>query len=283
MTPSLLLVAVVAGALSNDPYLDRESGVLRNLLGIRDRKELARAEADLVSRRAATRRPLTHPTYDLAQLQETHRLLFQDIFEWAGELRKSDFSKGGTDFWPFELIEGRADKIFSQLRGGPLLKSDTDTDTFLDSLAMLYLDLNHLHPFREGNGRTQRIFLNDVAMASGRVVDWGRIGRPENDAASSRAVQSLSPGPLRRLLASAVVKVADAQGWDEIAARDLGNAKSTAPTTTSSRPSRSGGHGTSSAPTPVGIGHCPLCGRQLRSPKSIARGYGPSCWRKVNR
>lgn len=283
MTPSSLLVAVVSGALSNDPYLDRESGVLRNLLGIRDRKELARAEADLVSRRAATRRPLAHPTYDLPQLQETHRLLFQDIFEWAGELRKSDFSKGGTDFWPFELLESGAQKIFSQLRGGPLFKPDTDTDTFLDSLAMLYLDLNHLHPFREGNGRAQRILLNDVARASGRVVDWGRISRPENDAASSRAVQSLSPGPLRRLLAPAIVRVADAQGWDEIAARDLGKAASTATTTENSRPPRRADHGTPSAPAPAGIGLCPLCGRQLRSPKSIARGYGPACWRKVNR
>ncbi|WP_121253049.1 Fic/DOC family protein [Nocardioides ferulae] len=210
-----------------DRYLD-ESGVLRNLLGLGDRAALAEAETDLVEARFLTWSGPQERTFDQAHLCAIHRHLFQDVYEWAGEYRTVGISKGGPDgFWPWELLVARTDKVLGALRAGPLLRGPLGDEIFAQQIADLYRDLNHLHPFREGNGRTQRIFLNDVAGASDRVIEWQRVRRDENDSACAHSLSTQSSSRLRSLLEPVITTEADREARLALAAKDLERSRPT--------------------------------------------------------
>ncbi len=195
---------------SSDPYLDRSAGVLRNRLGLTDRDELRQAEADFVDSRLLGWNGLTNKTFDASHLSAIHRHLFQDVYEWAGLFRTVGIGKAGPDgFWPSDTLAARATKIFDRLRAGLLMSATVDDATFLREIASLYLDINQLHPFREGNGRTQRVFLNDVAAISNRVIDWRLISRDQNDEACAATLATQSSAALEQLLSAAIVREDD--------------------------------------------------------------------------
>jgi cell filamentation protein, protein adenylyltransferase len=184
--------------MSWDPYLDLQAGVLRNLLGIGEPRALRRAEADFTAVRIAQliRNPIPG-TYDLAHLQAFHRHIFQDIYDWAGELRTVSIGRGRL-FSPPQHIEADADELFSWLARAEHLRG-RDRDTFVDDLTELYADLNALHPFRDGNGRTQRAFLGQLALDVGHPIHWTDMDPAENVAASKAAHEG-DNDPLRVLL-----------------------------------------------------------------------------------
>src|SRR5208337_1902475 len=102
----------------HDPYLDAASGVLKNRLGITDAATLEQAEAALVATRSyeLSQKPLAG-RFDLSHLEAIHRYLFGDLYEWAGELRTVDISKGEQRFAHHAHIAGAAGPIFLQLAG----------------------------------------------------------------------------------------------------------------------------------------------------------------------
>lgn len=169
-----------------DPYLDLRSGVLRNLLGIDDPKAFRRAEADFTAVRIAQliRRPIPGG-YDLTHLRDLHRHLFQDVYEWAGELRTVSIGRARLFSLP-QHLEADADELFAWLARSEHLRG-RDRDTFVDGLTELFADLNALHPFREGNGRTQRAFLGQLAVEAGHPIHWAGMDPAENTAASKAA------------------------------------------------------------------------------------------------
>lgn len=176
-----------------DPYLEPASGILRNRLGLTDRATLDRAEAELTEWRRAEM--ITRPvkvTGDLRQLQAIHRQLFQDVYDWAGRLRTVDIRKGtdpGAEFFmPVSRLESGAGFAFAELADEHQLHG-LDRDRFVDRLAHHYDQVNYLHPFREGNGRTQRIFWTQIAAGAGFDLDWSRITGAENDQASRTAME----------------------------------------------------------------------------------------------
>jgi cell filamentation protein len=178
---------------STDPYLS-DSGVLRNLLDLTDREALAIAEVDFAEARSLEWEGAEVPSFDADHL-------FQDIYDWAGTFRTVGIGKSGPDgFWPWDSLERRATKVFDALRDGPLLDVDVDGEPFALAIASLYLEINYLHPFREGNGRTQRIFLNEVASMPQRVIEWRWISRLDNDRACAESVSTQSASSLRALL-----------------------------------------------------------------------------------
>src|SRR5436305_10700282 len=97
----------------SDPYIDRDTGVLTNRLGIVDESTLEQVEADLVAVRSyeLSLNPVSG-RFDLAHLQAIHRYLFGDVYEWAGELRTVDISKGSSRFAHHAHIESAAAPIF---------------------------------------------------------------------------------------------------------------------------------------------------------------------------
>lgn len=175
----------------DDPYTDPATGALKNKLGVGDRAHLA----DLEYRYTMQRRlemdtdPIEGPfTFD--RLRETHRRLFQDIFEWAGEPRTVNIAKDTSHFLSPDRFELAAMSVFGprgSLQRSGLLDPDVDDDTFVTGASNLLSDLNYIHPFREGNGRTQRAFLDQVAAVSGRQLSWRNVGQMDHHLASVRS------------------------------------------------------------------------------------------------
>jgi cell filamentation protein len=169
-----------------DPYLDLQSGVLRNRLGVTDIKQLRQVEAELTASRIydVIRDPIPG-AYDLAHLRALHRYVFQDVYDWAGELRTVSIGRGRLFSLP-QHLEADAEELFSWLARSEHLRG-RDRDTFVDDLTELFADLNALHPFRDGNGRTQRAFLGQLAVDAGHPIHWAAMDPAENVAASKAA------------------------------------------------------------------------------------------------
>lgn len=132
--------------------------------------------------------------FDYQHLKNIHKYVFQDVFYWAGkdrmEVGLSGFmSKGDSLFCSAEYIPGEAKKIFDNLAKNNYLKSSKDLNHFAKDLANFMSDLNALHPFREGNGRTQRIFLNELAKNAGYKLDLNLIPKKKIIEASIEAME----------------------------------------------------------------------------------------------
>ncbi|MEV4938809.1 Fic/DOC family protein [Streptomyces zaomyceticus] len=180
-----------------DPYSE-PNGVLRNSLGITDPSELSEAEADIavVELAVLDSEPLPG-SYDLAHLQAFHRQIFGSVYPWAGELRTIEISKA-TSFCPSIHIVSFAKDVFHKLADNDHLKS-LDRPEFIQAFADLYGDVNAIHPFREGNGRTQRAFLAQLAREAGYTISWQDMDQEENIAASVASFNG-NNDPLEKML-----------------------------------------------------------------------------------
>lgn len=101
------------------------------------------------------------------------------------------------------LLRG-SDYTFQHLADGPLLRDTVTDDEFLDYASVLLGNLNYLHPFREGNGRAQRAFLDAVAARSGRKLTWRNVSEEENIAASIASFDNPHSSALKQLLAKVI-------------------------------------------------------------------------------
>lgn len=185
-----------------DPYLNPSTGVLFNLIGADEPAQLARAEGDLTASRTIQLQDgqLVPPTRDLVELQSLHRHLFQDLFDWAGEVRTVDIRRsGGHPFAPFAGISVNAFHMFAELREVAYL-SGLQREAFIADLARFYDALNFIHPFREGNGRTQRLFWSRLSLDAGWILDWRPIHGQQLDEASRIAREEGNLGPLLEAL-----------------------------------------------------------------------------------
>jgi cell filamentation protein len=177
--------------MSGDPYLYPGTQTLRNNYGIRDADELDRAER-LISR-AAMRAPLLPPAEMTPEgLQRIHRHIFGRIYPWGGEFRTINLQKIVTDdktvaFERGHLVKPAIARFFGELREDNYLRG-LDASTFAYRAAAVYVeDLNFIHPFREGNGRASRAFLEQLARQAGHELDQSRI---DSDGWMQGAVQS---------------------------------------------------------------------------------------------
>lgn len=174
-----------------DPYLYPGLKVMRNRLGIRQAQRLEQAAWELTALRAATIElgPLIR---GLPHLCAIHRQLYQDIFDWAGQLREIDIYQGDTRFCHFAYIEKEGNALFQELEGEGYLVG-LATDKFIERLAHYYCEINVLHPFRIGSGMAQRIFFEQLAIHAGYTLDWRNIAVDVwNQANQSGAMGDLS-------------------------------------------------------------------------------------------
>ena len=174
-----------------DPYVDPESGLLANSLGITDADGLRLAEADYSSLGLATLlRSGFRPSYTPEDLRAIHRELFGAVYPWAGEFRTVEIRKStaldSPIFMPSANVENALGITLSALDAEDRLVG-LDDDEFASKLASYFNDLNYIHPFREGNGRTQRVFWSLVAAEGGRRIDWPAISGRDLDVASEIA------------------------------------------------------------------------------------------------
>ena len=145
---------------------------LENKLGITDSAELARTEEGISKKKAMELfesghlDTLTPGTF--ATLAEIHRVLFEDIYAFAGEIRQVNLAKGSFRFAPVMYLEAALQNIEKMPQA-----------TF-DEIVEKYVEMNIAHPFREGNGRSTRIWLDLIFKKElGMVVDWSRIDKDD--------------------------------------------------------------------------------------------------------
>lgn len=145
-------------------------------MDIRDADALAEAEGYIVGLRMAevVRDPSSF-AFSFEFLKDLHRHLFQDVYEWAGATRRVDMSKGQTRFAVWEQVEPEAEGLFGYTAATPARVSGAQRQWFIDTAAPFLVELNVIHPFRDGNGRTMRLFVELWANSIGLRLDWGRV------------------------------------------------------------------------------------------------------------
>jgi cell filamentation protein len=174
--------------MAADPYAWPGTDCLRNRAGLHDPAALAVLEARVVAIRDTELRVTPLPgVYDLAHLRRFHHALFSDIYDWAGELRTVNIDKGVL-FCTWDNVEPYASEVLQGLRDEHLLIG-LNRDPFLDRLTHYLAEVNAVHPFREGNGRTQRAFFRQLAAAAGWHIDWAGLDRETNIEASRRSLR----------------------------------------------------------------------------------------------
>jgi cell filamentation protein len=184
--------------MPDDPYTDPVTGVLRNKLGLSTAAGLEAAEREIThAALILLRETQVRPTYDLPHLCTVHRRIFADIYEWAGRVRTVAISKGSLFCLP-RYIEPSAAEIFRQLSDENFLQS-LERDVFLDRLTYYLGEVNAIHPFREGNGRTQRAFFEQLAYDAGFTLAWQHLDAARNIAASV-AIMRGDAAPMRKML-----------------------------------------------------------------------------------
>jgi len=162
-----------------DPYLDPKTGVLRNNRGITDPTELQEAEAQIsLAKMVRLAEKPVQGAFDMAHYQAVHKELFGDVYPWAGEIRSIEVTKA-TGFCHVGRLPDFSRDIFRGLAKNNYLRG-LDQQAFTEKAADLYSDLTTLHPFREGNGRTLRTFLSQVAEQAGYRIDWSGMEVKEN-------------------------------------------------------------------------------------------------------
>ena len=169
----------------DDYYCYPNSSVLKNKLNIEDEKALSEAEREITAIKTLELidRPLKGEL-SFNYIKRLHRHLFSDIYVWAGELRRIDISKGNI-FCQYELIEVNSEILFNELKAENYLEG-LDKDTITKRLAYYLGDLNTIHPFREGNGRVQRLFIRELASRMGYLVNFDGITTEEMIQASDK-------------------------------------------------------------------------------------------------
>ena len=148
---------------------------LINKLGIRDEKQLALVEAGITLMRDSELSE--HPiqgNFDFAHYKAIHRFLFEDLYDWAGEIRMVDISKKGTNFIRAEDINRTAQSAFHRLHEKKLFVG-IPFEEFTENLSDFYGIINMIHPFREGNGRTQRVFFAQLIRNAGYEINFSEI------------------------------------------------------------------------------------------------------------
>ena len=184
--------------MPGDPYTDPVTGVLRNKLGLRTAEELQTAEREITHAALIfLKESPVPPSYDLHHLCAIHRRIFGDIYDWAGQLRTVAIAKGSWFCLP-QYIESSAAEIFGALHGESLLRG-LPRDAFTERLTYYPGEVNAVHPFREGNGRAQRAFFEQLASDAGFILDWQHLDADRNVTASA-AIMHGDPAPMRKLL-----------------------------------------------------------------------------------
>lgn len=179
----------------NDHYLDAETGVLKNKLGVQSSIILEQREADYATARAyELSQALLEGCFDLDHLKAIHKHLFGDVYAWAGELRDIDLAKGNSYFANHLHIVSAARPVFAKLADEGYL-TGLDTAAFSERAAYYLGEINALHPFREGNGRAQREFINHLAYKNGLSIAWDNITQEEMIQAS---IESFHKGDTMR-------------------------------------------------------------------------------------
>lgn len=151
---------------------------LVNKLGIRDEKRLSEVEAQITFAKAVMleETPIDDD-FGFEHFKKIHEFLLCDLYEWAGQVRTVDISKKRTKFLDAASIESIGTKCFAKVKDGYF--ENLSFDEFVKRIAEFYNDVNYIHPFREGNGRTQRIYFTQLIRHYGYDINFADVDTDE--------------------------------------------------------------------------------------------------------
>ena len=192
---------------NSDPYLYPGTSVLKNLRGLTDPQQLERFEARRTHQRIAELidNPLVGE-FDLAHLKAIHLYIFKDVYEWAGQFRTVNISKGGHLFGLANFLEPSLQEVLTNLAAEKHLVN-LNADTFAGRAAYFLGELNAAHPFREGNGRTQREFIRELGLKAGHYIDWRAATAEEMIEASQLSHRSGDSSLFARMIVKCIRSV----------------------------------------------------------------------------
>lgn len=156
----------------SDPYCYAGTSVLRNIPGIRDQAELERFESALVKQRSFEALP--RGNLSARHYRSIHRHLFQDVYRWAGRYRMVRTHKGASTFCYPEYIPDQMKQLFGSLKQAQYF-AGLSTEGFALEAAHFIATVNAIHPFPEGNGRSQNGFLGLLATHAGHGLEFSRL------------------------------------------------------------------------------------------------------------
>lgn len=152
-------------------------GILKNKLRFKNRKLLEEAETLLLTDAYANFFELLKKDkvkFDLALLFAIHKYFLGTIYDWAGKVRTVDISKNGMLFAPIKYLD-KTLEVFSKLLKTTLPKQTDSKNEIAKKIAIIHNEFNIIHPFREGNGRTIRLFLDLISASLGyNPIDWSK-------------------------------------------------------------------------------------------------------------
>lgn len=191
-------------------YCYPNSEILKNKLQIKNKQELLNAEIELTSNRLLElqQKPI-NGKFDLPHLCKIHKHIFQDLFEWAGNIRTVNIGKGNL-FCLVQHIPNYAASIFSNYYTN-CMNDKNNKEKFVHTLTEHYADLNALHPFREGNGRTQREFARELCLKCGYIFDLSKTNHQEMLEASIESFDTGNNSKLENIFQKAITPMEDYQ------------------------------------------------------------------------
>jgi cell filamentation protein len=181
-----------------------QNAVPDNKFGLTSQAELQRRETPLALRRLLELQlsPIAG-CFDTGHLQAIHRYIFQDVYDWAGELRRVAISKPGAFFPPPEYLKSSLDALFAELGREDCLKN-LPSPAWARRAACFLGEINAIHPFREGNGRAQREFIRELALVAGHRLVWANLTQEEMIQASQLSFLHRDYSALERILAQSL-------------------------------------------------------------------------------
>ncbi|MFZ3047977.1 MAG: Fic family protein [Desulfatirhabdiaceae bacterium] len=183
----------------SDPYA-QENGVLKNNFGITNFASLNEIEADIAA--IQIQKLLKQPAPNIftpEYLCALHEQVFSEVYPWAGKLRKVDIAKGDSHFLKHQEIASELAVLFSNLSNVDFLKGTTPTE-FSEAIGDFLVRLNFVHPFREGNGRVQRLLVSQIARNAGLDLDWQSVGNEAMKQACIAGIQGTTRQMMRLIL-----------------------------------------------------------------------------------
>lgn len=154
-------------------YCYPDSNVLKNKLNIRDLRELKDVEEKFVAIKQLVllQKPIPG-RFTINHLLRIHRFLFEDVYPFAGHIRREQISKGETLFFPPDLIKRELRRVFVEIHETGMLQ-EKKPQSQIQHLSHVMAELNIIHPFREGNGRSIRELIRCMAQVYGLTLNWG--------------------------------------------------------------------------------------------------------------
>ena len=185
-----------------DPYCYPGTNVLINRYDIRNADSLCELERDFSNARLGSVEKI-RGNFDAKHLKAIHKHLFGDVYSWAGEFRTGDIWKDGSSFCPYQDISRRLNGLHAELKVDRYMKGSYSRDAAAERLEHYFSILDKIHPFREGNGRTERVFLGQLADNAGYELDFSGVTQHDWIHASKLCAYGVHD-PMQRIFAEAL-------------------------------------------------------------------------------